>query len=158
MEQTRLYPRLLAAVGAGALSMAYIAQFGFDLEPCVLCLYQRIPYALVAIFGFVGMMRPNLVKLILVLAALTFGAGAIIAAYHFGVEQHWWASATGCTGDASKPFTTQDLMQAMQKKQPKACDAVDWTFFGVSMAGWNVLFSIFCVHATIVARLRLREV
>jgi len=158
MDQTRLYPKLLAVVGGGALMMAYIAQFGFGLEPCVLCLYQRIPYAMVAMLGFLGMMRPHLVKPIMIIAAVTFAGGAGIAAYHFGVEQHWWASATGCMGDAGKTFTTQDLMQSMQKKQPKACDAVDWTFFGISMAGWNVLFSIFCTHAAIVARLRLREV
>ena len=158
MDEIRLYPRLLAAVGAGALSMAYIAQFGFGLEPCVLCLYQRIPYAVVAILGFIGMMRPHLVKPFFILAAVMFLSGAALGAYHFGVEQHWWASATGCSGDVSKAFTTQDLMQSMQKKQPKACDAVDWTFLGVSMAGWKVLFSLFCFHATIVARLRLREV
>jgi len=157
MKQTRLYTKLLALVGAGALAAAYISQFGFGLEPCILCLYQRIPYALVALLGFVGMMHPHLIKSIMVFAAVVFACGAAIAAYHFGVEKHWWASAMGCTGGASKPFTTQDLMQSMQKKQPKACDAVDWTLFGVSMAGWNVLFSIFCAHAAIIARLRLRE-
>ncbi|MBL4693045.1 MAG: disulfide bond formation protein B [Magnetovibrio sp.] len=157
MNEARLYPKLLAGVGAGALIMAYIAQFGFGLEPCVLCLYQRIPYALVAILGFIAMKRPQNLNDILVASAVVFAASTALAAYHFGVEQHWWVSATGCTGDVSKTFTTQDLLQSMQRKQPKACDAVDWTLFGLSMAGWNVLFSIFCVHAIIIARMRLRE-
>jgi len=156
-QNARLYTKLLALVGSGALIMAYIAQFGFGLEPCILCLYQRIPYALVAILGFIGMKKPHLIKPVLVLAALTFFSGASIAAYHFGVEQHWWASATGCSGDASTSFQAQDLMQMMQQKQAKPCDAVDWTLFGISMAGWNVLFSLFCTHAAIYARLRLRE-
>lgn len=157
MDEARLYPKLLAGVGAGALVMAYIAQFGFGLEPCILCLYQRIPYALVAIAGFIAMKRPENIKPILVMTTIIFTASAVLGAYHFGVEQHWWASATGCTGTASQAFSTQDLLQSMQKKQIKPCDSVDWTLFGLSMAGWNVLFSIFCIHATIIARLRLRE-
>jgi len=158
MDKRRLFSSLLALVGSTALIIAYVAQFGFGLEPCVLCLYQRIPYALVAILGFIAMKRPENVRLILLLAAITFAIGAVIAAYHFGVEKHWWASATGCTGDPSKSTSVQDLMQSMEKKQAKACDAVDWTLLGISMAGWNVLFSIFCVHATIIARQRLKGI
>lgn len=158
MDNTRLISIVLAAVGAGALAMAYIAQFGFDLEPCVLCLYQRIPYALVAILGFVGLMRPHLLPKLLILAALVFLSGAVIAAYHVGVEQHWWASATGCSGDTSKTSTTLDLIKSMQVKPPKSCDAVDWTMLGVSMAGWNVLFSIVCGVASMYARTRVKEI
>lgn len=157
MNQARLTSIVLAAVGAGALGLAYTAQFGFGLEPCVLCLYQRVPYALVAILGFVGLMRPHLVPNLLILAALVFACGAIIAAYHVGVEQHWWASATGCSGNTSQTTTTLDLIQSMQVKPPKACDAVDWTVLGVSMAGWNVLFSIVCGVASLFARTRLKE-
>ena len=137
--------------------MAYIAQFGFGLEPCVLCLYQRIPYALVAVLGFTGLMRPHLSPKLLVLAALVFASGAVIAAYHVGVEQHWWASATGCSGNTSKTTSTLDLIQSMQVKPPKACDAVDWTMLGISMAGWNVLFSIVAGVASLFARTRLKE-
>jgi len=157
MDQTRLTSIVLATVGAGALAMAYIAQFGFGLEPCVLCLYQRIPYALVAILGFAGLMRPHLMGKLLILAALVFSFGAVIAAYHVGVEQHWWASATGCSGDIAKTSTPQDLIQSMQVKPVKACDAVDWTMLGISMAGWNVLFSSLCAGAALYARTRLKE-
>ena len=46
MKNKRLYPALLILVGVGSLGAAYTAQFGFDLEPCVLCLYQRVPFAI----------------------------------------------------------------------------------------------------------------
>lgn len=137
----RLYPALLAAVGAGALVMAYAAQYGFDLEPCVLCLYQRVPYAILVLLGFIGLRWTATVPSVLQLAGGVFAAGAALAVYHFGVEQHWWASATGCTGAVNADVSTEDLMKAMATKPPKACDAVDWTLLGVSMAGWNVVFS-----------------
>ena len=157
MNPTRLYPLLLAAVGAGALVMAYVAQYGFDLEPCILCLYQRIPYAVVAILGFIGMRWPHMVRHVFALAALVFVAGAAIAFYHVGVEQNWWASATGCTGELSASLTTADLLQSLESAPPKPCDAVDWTVFGVSMAGWNVVFSSIAAAAALYARARLQE-
>ena len=44
-----LFGAMLAS--AGALTTALIAQYGFGFEPCVLCSYQRIPYAVVLVFG-----------------------------------------------------------------------------------------------------------
>lgn len=158
MNNTRLYPTLLAAVGASALAMAYVAQFGFGLEPCVLCLYQRIPYALVAILGFSAMRWPSLVRPMFALAVVVFISGASIAFYHVGVEQHWWASATGCSGDGLLvPPSTTDFLASLEVAPPKPCDAVDWTVLGVSMAGWNVVFSIFAAGASAFAFRRLKE-
>lgn len=155
---TRLLPMLLAAVGGGALAMAYVAQFGFGLEPCILCLYQRIPYAIVAILGFAGMRWPHMLRPLLALAVLAFFSGAAIAFYHVGVEQHWWASATGCSGgQLSTTVTTADLFKSLEKAPPKPCDAVDWTVLGVSMAGWNVVFSSFAALASAYALRSLKE-
>lgn len=143
MPPIRLYPALLAAVGAGALGMAYVAEYGFGLEPCILCLYQRVPYAVLALLGFIGLRWPGTVPSVLQLAGGVFAAGAAIAVYHVGVEQHWWASAAGCSGALATDLSTQDLFKAMDTKPPKPCDAVDWTVLGVSMAGWNSVFSTF---------------
>jgi len=157
MNQTYITSTALITVSVSTLFMAYVAQFGFGLEPCILCLFQRLPYAMVAVLGFFGLMRPQWLGTILVLAAVLFITGAFIAAYHVGVEQHWWVSATGCSGDASKTFTTQDVMKSMQTRPAKACDAVDWTFLSISMAGWNVFFSSLFAGASLYARRRLKE-
>lgn len=158
MNSVRLYPILLAATGAGALSAAYIAQYGFGLEPCVLCLYQRIPYAVLAILGFAGLRWPGAVLPAFQLAVGVFAASAVLAFYHVGVEQHWWTSATGCTGGTlGATIDTADLLQSLDSKPPKPCDAVDWTVLGVSMAGWNVVFSILGAGACLAALRRLKE-
>lgn len=157
MNKERLYSLDLALVGAGALALAFTSQFGFDLEPCVLCLYQRVPFALVIALGLAGLWRPEHARAALGLAALVFLGGAALAFYHVGVEQHWWASATGCTGDAERTYSPAELMQSLQAPIAKPCDAVDWTFLGVSMAGWNVVFSSLCAVAAGLARARLKE-
>ncbi len=152
MVRERLYPVILILIGGGALSMAFVAQYGFGLEPCILCLFQRVPYGLVVVLGFVALVRPGQLKAILLMAAIVFGAGAVLASYHVGVEQHWWVSATGCTGNPGQTFTTADIIKSMQTKPPKPCDAVDWTLFGISMAGWNIPFSLLFAGACVRAR------
>lgn len=43
-------------VSAGALGVALISQFGFGTYPCDLCIYQRIPYAAIAVLAGVGLL------------------------------------------------------------------------------------------------------
>ena len=134
----------LLAVGAGALATAYIAEYGFGLEPCVLCLYQRIPYAVVGVLGLVGLIiAPDRRRAgwLAAAAGAAFLIGSGIAVYHVGVEQHWWQSATGCGGGLPPAMDVKDLMASLSAPLPKACDAVDWTFLGLSMATWNAAVS-----------------
>lgn len=138
----RLFPAFLIFIGVGALGAAYTAQYVFGLEPCILCLYQRVPFAVAIVLGLVGVLRPSWIAPVFALAAVAFAANAGIAIYHTGVEQHWWVSAAGCGGGPTPAaVSTADLLASLQTKAPKPCDAVDWTFLGVSMASWNVLFS-----------------
>ncbi|MGB0684285.1 MAG: disulfide bond formation protein B [Magnetovibrionaceae bacterium] len=140
----------LFAVGVGSLSFALIAQYGFDLEPCVLCLIQRVPYAVVAAIGLALVIVPLPGRLGLTLAALTFAIGSAIAVYHVGVEQHWWASAT-CGAEAGGIMTMEEMLAAIETKPPKPCDQVDWTFLGLSMATYNVFFSFALAGLSLVA-------
>lgn len=141
LNATRLYPALLILVGVSALATAYTAQFGFDLEPCILCLYQRVPYALSIVLGLIGLSRPTWLVGVFTLAVIIFAANASLAFYHVGVEQHWWVSAVGCGGKLVTQVSTQDLLASLNTKPAKSCDAVDWTVFGISIAGWNVVSS-----------------
>ena len=139
----RTYPWFLAMVGVGALVMAYTAQYGFGLEPCNLCLLQRIPYVLIAVVGWMGIKHPQWVSLgnLTAIAGIIFFAGAVLAVYHVGVEQHLWQSAAGCGGEAGAQISVNQFQQMLQEKPPKSCDEVDWTLFGVSMATHNAFFS-----------------
>jgi len=133
---------LLASIGA--LATAFIAQFVFGLEPCILCKYQRIPYFAVIFFAFMGMHigmidRAGTLKVI----GFIFLLGAALAFYHNGVEQHWWEAATSCGssgGDTLSPF--KDFVSNLMTKMPKRCDQIDWTLFGLSMTVYNTVASL----------------
>ncbi len=105
MTLERLTPWFLVAVAVAALSTALTAQIMFDKEPCILCLFQRVPYVVTALLALLTLKLPtgsSVIPLIIVLCALTYLTGSGIAIYHVGVEQHWWISAcTGSTADLS---------------------------------------------------------
>lgn len=153
----RWYPAILFAISAGALGLALHAQFVLGLEPCNLCLYQRIPYAVIGLFAGACMTRPNAkaVRAVVGLAALGFAIGAAIAVYHVGVEQHWWASAV-CGGTVTTLESTTDLMAGLSAPPEKSCDSVDWVFLGLSMATYNAAFSAVMAGLCFVAVRRMR--
>jgi len=148
IDWPRVAPLGILLASLGALASAYTAQYGFDLEPCILCLYQRIPYAVAGVLALLALLTPRQRKdgamvLMVIAAGAAFTIGAGIAFYHVGVEQHWWVSAAACGGGgAAAPESVDQLRQLLMAAKPvKACDEIEWTLFGLSMATYNVAVS-----------------
>ena len=142
MHPGRLYPLLILFFSAGALASAYVAQYVFDLEPCILCLYQRIPFAIAIVLALTAVFKPDFAGAIMAMLIALFIFEGGLAFYHVGVENHWWVSATGCSGAGGISQSPAEMLKNLQKSIPKPCDEVDWTILGISMAAWNVVFSI----------------
>ncbi len=156
-------PLGMLAIAIAALTIAYVAQYTYGLEPCVLCLWQRVPYAAVIVLAAAALAigsgpgGTRRTALLIGLGGMAFLIGGGIAFYHVGVEQHWWASVTGCSGGPPAAMSIADLQAALTAPPPKACDAVDWTFAGLSMATWNALLSPLFALAAGMAACRLRK-
>ena len=137
----------LAAAVAGLLPLiaALATQFGLGLRPCELCLYQRIPFYFALALGIVAAFAPLVgpVRRVLVaLIAVGFLINVGLASYHFGVEQHWWSASCADTGGGGVA-SPADLRAALTRKPEVPCDEVPFTLFGLSMAGYNVPYSLF---------------
>jgi disulfide bond formation protein DsbB len=127
-----------------ALMTALIAQYGFDQQPCVLCVWQRIPFALTIILtGIVLWAHESsvLARRVLLLAAVVLLADAVLSFFHMGVEQHWWAGTSGCE---VLPLSAEGatLREQLLSTQIAQCDRVSWTFLGISITMWNVPFTL----------------
>jgi disulfide bond formation protein DsbB len=123
------------ALLAGALAFQHIG----GLAPCEMCLWQR--WALVAAIGLAllgWMLRHN--RAVLALAAVAVQTGAGIALFHAGVEQHWWKGITECAAPMLSG-SSADIMGQIMAQPLVRCDAIPWSLFGISMAGWNALIS-----------------
>ncbi len=147
------------AIGAGALAVAFILQFGFGVQPCILCLYERVPYALLAATGAVGVVFAGGTarRWLVGLCAIILFAGAGLGGYHVGVEEHWWQAVTGCAVAPTASLSIEDLQAALHTPM-KPCDQVDFRVAGLSLAGINGLLSagLAILYATVFWQLRRR--
>jgi len=149
-----------------AVSLATIASaWGFQLigglPPCPLCLQQRwayyaaIPLTGAALYWLSGSRNIPAARAVLLLSALAMLAGAVLAAYHSGIEWRWWEGPTTCTGDllAGTGGVLPDLDNAMVIR----CDEAPWRLFGLSLAGYNVLISLALAVLAMMARQAARR-
>jgi disulfide bond formation protein DsbB len=141
LKDTRLILLLLAVA---PLIAAYIAEYGFNLFPCILCVYQRIPYAVMALLLLLLLLFKKPVSQgILYVLMLVMLCELGIALYHVGVEQKIITQTAGCTDQIDT--TSLEALKAELLGKPHApCDTPEWMFLGLSMASWNVLYA-FCL-------------
>jgi len=142
------------AVAGGALLFQYVG----GLQPCELCLTERWPYygaIAVALAALTAGARGAIWWMGLL--TLIFLASAMLAAYHVGVEQHWIAGPTACTGGASGAKTAEELMKFLEEQQSVRCDEVQWSLAGLSLAGWNLVTSLALLGVTAFGVIRLRK-
>ena len=128
-----------AALMAGALGSQYIG----GLYPCEMCHWQRWPHyaaILIALAAFATAGRPATSRRLVIVAALCILVSGLIGAFHAGVEYGWWEGLTQCSRMPS-PGTGNMLADIMATPLIR-CDVAQWTLFGISLAGWNALFSI----------------
>lgn len=146
-------------VSAAALATAFVAQYGFDLLPCILCVWQRWAYgaALVLGLGALAARGGAARRVFLTAAGLAFLAGAGIAFFHVGVEQGWWHGSSECQGSITPGMDREALKNAILNAPTVACDAVPWSLWGLSMAGFNVIFSLLFAAITLTLAARTRR-
>lgn len=125
------------------LSGAYISQYGFGLYPCEMCWWQRYPHFAALGFGALAFLIPQYAhkfsKIFIALSAISIGLSGLIGGFHAGVEYGWWEGITACAVTANP---NEDLLTALINTPLIKCDVAPWELFGVSLAGYNFLFSI----------------
>lgn len=130
--------RLLALlVPAALLGGAYISQYGFGLFPCEMCWWQRYAHFAALPLALLGFALPRQAWPV-ALAALAIGLSGLIGGFHAGVEYHWWEGFTRCTSNVAPGG---DVLKAILAAPLIRCDQAQWTLFGISLAGFNFLFS-----------------
>jgi len=131
--------RLVAlALPASLLGGALVSQYVFGLYPCEMCMWQRYPHYAALALALVGFVSPPL-RLWIGLAGLAILGSGLIGGFHAGVEYGWWEGITTCTLTADT--SGADALKAIMEAPLVRCDAPQWTLFGISLAGWNFLFS-----------------
>ena len=128
----------LALLG-GAMGSQYLG----GLTPCEMCYWQRYPHAaaiLLAALSFSAPAESPRSRVLVLLAAAAIAISGAIGVYHAGVELDIFEGLTTCTTTARG--TGADLLKEIMDAPLVRCDQVQFSFLGISMAGWNAILSL----------------
>ena len=118
-----------------ALYVEYILGF----KPCILCVYQRIPYA-IAILISLSAFLIGYRNILLIILGLTFLAGILLSGYHVSIEKGIIEPLFSCTGENIKALEKEEILKSLNNIQPD-CKDIDFSIFGVSLATLNFIIS-----------------
>jgi disulfide bond formation protein DsbB len=129
---------------AGLLAYAYYAQFVLHLEPCPLCIFQRIAvFALGVVFLIAALHDPaplgrRVYAVLLALAALaTIG----IALRHLYIQSLPPDSVPACGASLDFMLKVFSLSEVLVKVLTGSgeCAKVTWQFLGLAMPAWVLI-------------------
>ncbi len=139
------------AAALGLLAYAYYAQFVLHLEPCPLCIFQRIGvfatglmFLIAAVHDPVGSGRRVYAALILLAALVTAG----VAIRHLYIQSLPEGSIPACGASLDFMLKVFSLSEVLVKVLTGSgeCAKITWQFLGLAMPGW-VLIAAVCLGA-----------
>lgn len=155
MSSARSVFAWLALACAGLLGYGYYLQYSIGLEPCPLCIMQRLAFFLLFIICLVAALHaPGKIGVRVyagfgLLAAITGGALACRQVWlqHLPPDQ-----VPQCGPGLEYMLEVFPLLDALEMilRGSGECATVDWTFLGLSIAqwslGWFVILALGCVY------------
>ena len=164
---TRWWTAFALAISLAMLGAAHAFERFAGLSPCNLCLKQRevfwgaVAISLVAtLWAVISQARRGTPRIAAFLLFAVFATGAITAGFHAGGELKWWALPALCAGGgagADLEGLTSLALGTGPAVRVAMCDAVTWSFLGLSMAGWNALISAALAGFSLLAAKRPKD-
>lgn len=141
----------------GLVGLALVLQVQYNLDPCPLCIMQRIAnmvlgllFLAAAVHNPAGLWRK--VHGLLQLAAAGTGAG--IALRHMWIQAHPEEVMTECGAGFDYIIESFPLQRALELifKGTGECSSIDWTFLGLTIPQLSlVAFAGFALYAVVLA-------
>lgn len=163
---TRWWTAFALAISLAMLGAAHAFERFAGLSPCNLCLKQRevfwgaVAVSLVAtVWTVVSQARRGTPRLGAFLLFAVFATGAVTAGFHAGGELKWWALPALCAGGGAADLEslTSLALGVGAPTRVAMCDAVTWSFLGLSMAGWNALICAMLAVFSLLAAKRPKD-
>jgi disulfide bond formation protein DsbB len=162
---TRNQRRLLNAAGVvaviGLMGYALYAQHVQGLEACPLCIFQRIALigvGIVLLAAAVHAPTGKGARIYGILGALVAAGGAGISAWHVRIQNLPPAEVPSCGPGFDYLFDAFPLLEAVRMVFTSSgeCAEVNWTFLGLSMPAWVLIW--FAILGTLAVAANWRPV
>jgi len=153
---------LLLAAGCTSAAMlcgAWVAQYGFGLHPCELCMAQRYPYMAILVIAAAACLIPSPRRQwhAALLCGALFLLDAGIAGYHTGVELGVFKGPSACSGAALSGQSLEEMRRIIMNAALMPCNQPAAYFLGLSMAAWNSMIATLLGVSTWTVLYRLRR-
>jgi disulfide bond formation protein DsbB len=146
---------------AGLLGYAWYAQHVLGVEPCPLCIFQRLGVAaLGVVFLLAGLHAPRGwgTRVYGVLLALFALVTTGVSIRHVWIQHLPEGAVPSCGAGLKFLLEEFPLAEVIRKVLTGSgeCHAVNWTFLSLSMPAWVLLFAVALGSVGVYANLRAR--
>ena len=124
-----------------SILFAFYVEYILGHKPCNLCLFQRLPYILIIFLIVLLLIFRNFERLMFLFLSIIFLSGALLALYHFGIEQGIFSESFVCKGDDNDGTLNKEEILKQLKIRQISCKDVTFTILGVSLATINTFVS-----------------
>lgn len=146
---------------ASLLGFAYFAQYVLYLEPCPLCIIQRLVFFVMGLLFLVGAFHNPLwvgYRVYGTLVALVALAGIGVAGRHLWLQSLPPDQVPACGPGLEYIVSNFPLTEAfaMIFRGSGSCASVVWSFLGLSMPGWTMIWYVLLAAVALVWGFRRR--
>ena len=132
---------------AGLLGYALYVQHKLYIDPCPLCIFQRIGFIAAGVWFLLGAIhnpRSSGRKIYGVLAGLSLVAGGAVSAWHIHLQNLPADQVPDCGPGLNYMLDAFPLSRTLEMVFTGSgeCANIDWTFLGLSMPTWTLFWFI----------------
>lgn len=140
---------------------AIVLQIVVKLEPCPLCILQRIVVILLGIIYLVAAIhnpRKLGTQIYSVFSFVFATLGGILSVRHLWLQHHPDAMTNSCGADLGYMLTNFPFSETLKMlfSGTAECSKVGWTFLSISIPGWTLIWFLLFIAFSIFMFLRAK--
>lgn len=155
---------IIALVGAALILVALFMQHYMGLEPCNLCMFQRVfvvaaasVAAIAAIHGWLSDYGTGwVVRVYAMLVALFSGVGAFVAGRQLWLQSLPADKVPACGPDLEYMMDVYPFMEMVREVLQGSgdCAKTQWVFLGLSIPGWTMVCFVAAIILSLIVLFR----